>query len=483
MIDLSDLKVLKRQRPSAVLGLALDGSRLEGVVLRRTNGSLQVQQSLSATLSLDLLTADPDLVGREIRNQLDAAEIRERECVMGLPLKWALTTHVELPELPEADAASFLQIEAERGFPCDMETLVVSASRFQSPSGTQHAMLAGIPRSHIARVEHVLAAARLKPLSFCLGIVALQPPATESSNGVLALSIAETHVGLQITSGGGLAALRTLEGALELEGTRRVLHADIVARETRITLGQLPPDIREGIRGIRVFGPRDLAQQLADELELRLEAMSLKVELIERYGPEEFGIKIPSGTAISPAFSLAAAYLAGGRPHLEFLPPKVTPWQRVATRYSSGKLRFAGAAAAAVVLLIGGMFSIQQWQLMHLNSQWKAMAGEVSQLQTVQEQIRQFRPWYDESLRGLSILRQLTMAFPEDGVVSAKTVEIRDVTAVTCSGTARDNQALLKTLDRLRAAGGVSDLKVDQIRGRSPMQFTFDFRWSEGSKS
>ncbi len=71
----------------------------------------------SVSLSLDPLTNDPELVGREIRNHLDAVGIRERHCVVGLPLKWALTTHLEVPELPEADVASFLQIEAERGFP------------------------------------------------------------------------------------------------------------------------------------------------------------------------------------------------------------------------------------------------------------------------------------------------------------------------------------------------------------------------------
>ena len=45
-----------------VLGLALDGARLDGVVLRRTNGSLAVLQSFSATLALDPLTAAPELV-------------------------------------------------------------------------------------------------------------------------------------------------------------------------------------------------------------------------------------------------------------------------------------------------------------------------------------------------------------------------------------------------------------------------------------
>ena len=107
----------KRKRLTGLLGLSFDGSRLDGVVLRRTNGSLQLQQSFSATLSLDPLTAAPELVGREIRNHLDAAGVRERRCVVGVPLKWMLTAHTELPPLPEADAASLLQLEAERGFP------------------------------------------------------------------------------------------------------------------------------------------------------------------------------------------------------------------------------------------------------------------------------------------------------------------------------------------------------------------------------
>ena len=127
MIDLIKLGVRKRQRLSGLLGLALDGSRLEGVVLRRTNGSVQVQQSFSVALSLDPLTNDPQLVGREIRNHLDAAGVRERHCVVCIPLKWALTMHTKLPDLPEADLASFLQIEGERGFPCDVATLFLAS--------------------------------------------------------------------------------------------------------------------------------------------------------------------------------------------------------------------------------------------------------------------------------------------------------------------------------------------------------------------
>src|SRR5580698_11620864 len=106
-----DLKSKKRKKLTSVLGLVLDGARLEGVVLKRNNGALQKLQSFSAPLTLDPLTAAPELMGREIRNQLDAAGVRERDCVVGLPLKWVLTAQTELPQLPEADAASLLQME------------------------------------------------------------------------------------------------------------------------------------------------------------------------------------------------------------------------------------------------------------------------------------------------------------------------------------------------------------------------------------
>jgi hypothetical protein len=487
----------RRKKLTSLLGLVFDGSRLDGVVLRRANSSLQLQQSFSATLSLDPLTAAPELVGREIRNHLDAAGVRERRCVVGVPLKWMLTAQTELPPLPEADSASLLQLEAERGFPCDVTTLRLAHSRCPLPDGKQHVTLAGILNSQLTSLEQVLAAAKLKPVSFSPGLTALQPPERRSPTrrddeivsqragsesgapGVLALAIGESQVSLEIT-GGGVAALRTLEGAIENEGSRRTLHTGFVAREVRITLGQLPAGLRESVRRIRIFGPHDLAQQLADEMELRFEPAGLTVELVTKYSPDEFGVQLPPDAPVSPAFSLSARLLTGQTPAFEFLPPKPTAWQQIITKYSSARLRSAGATAAAIVAIVGGLFLFQEIQLIRLRSQWSGMSAKVRELDGIQQQIRKYRPWFDESCRSLSILKQLTAAFPEDGAVTAKTVEIRDGNVVNCSGTAQDNAALLRMLSQLRSANGVTDLKVDQIRGKSPMQFTFDFHWNKG---
>jgi hypothetical protein len=155
-------------------------------------------------------------------------------------------------------------------------------------------------------------------------------------------------------------------------------------------------------------------------------------------------------------------------------------WQQFSSRYTSGKLRTIGATAGAVVLLALSLFLFQQCQLWWYGAKWSRMAADVGELQATQDQIRQFRPWADESVRNLAILRTLTQAFPEDGAVTAKTIEIREPNLVSCSGTASDNQSLLKTLERLRGQSGVADVSLGQIRGKSPMQFTFNFHWNAG---
>lgn len=472
-----NFKLPTKTQPNSLLGLALDGSRLEGVWLKRTNGALQVAGSFAATLTLDPLTAAAELVGREIRNHLDAAEIRERHCVVAVPLKWALVAQTKLPPLAEADAAGFLQLEAERSFPCDLATLITATSRCKTGAGEDHATFIGMPRGHIAALEAALRAAGLKPEGFSLGITALQSPKPEAA---LALTIGESHVGVQVTHGGGVLVLRGLEGAIENAGGRSVLQADVVAREVRITLGQLPDATRRELHQAWVFGPREPAQQLVAELQRRLTPAGLAIEVADRYAPNEFGLMLPTNAPVSAAFSLAAEKLAGRAAAFDFLPPKVSQYQQLMSRYGTGKLRKMGLIAGGIVGVVLAAFLIQQILLWRYQSHWARIKTQVQQLEATQAKIKQFRPWYDDSARSLSILRQLTQAFPEDGVVTAKTVEVREGNLVTCTGMARDMNSLLIMRKKLSELGNVADVKLSRIQGKSPMQFTVDFRWVEG---
>lgn len=476
----SKFKFGRRKKLGSVLGLVLDGSRLDGVVLKHAGSTLQVLQSFSATLTLDPLTAAPELVGREIRNQLDAAGVRERNCVCGIPLRWVMTAHTELPPLSEADAAGLLQIEAERGFHADTATLYISDSRSLLAGDKKSILFAAVPRTHIETLEKVLAAAKLKPASFSLGLTALQPAASDKSNGVLALFVGETNTGLQVTCGKGVVALRTLEGTVGDEAGRRSLHTDIIAREVRITLGQLPAELRDAVKRIRIFGGADSARQLADDLESRFGSVGLRVEVVARYAPDEFGAQFPAETALSPAFSLAAACLTEQKPAFEFLPPKPGVIEQFMTKYSSGRLRTAGLAGAGAVAIVLGLFLFQQIELWHYQSQWLRMKSKVAELDAITANIHQYRPWYDTSYPTLSILRELSMVFPQEGSVTAKTIQIHDGDTIVCTGTARDYASLLAVQSALQKTPGVSELKLQQIRGRAPMIFQFGFKFNNG---
>ncbi|HXJ56789.1 MAG TPA: hypothetical protein VNU68_09005 [Verrucomicrobiae bacterium] len=473
------LKLTKRRTPSSILGLSIQGSRLEGLVLRRSNGSLQVQRTFTASLTLDPLNGDPELVGREIRNHLQQEGIRERHCVVCIPLNWALTLHTPIPELPEEDIGSYLAIEAERGFPYGPEALLVATSRYAA-GGERYATQVGIPKSHLQQLEKVLRGAQLRPASFSLGIAMLEPAEADAARGTIALLPGDETIDLQVTCGGGIAGLRSIEGAVETEGTEKEIYADVLAREIRVTLGQLTESHRQSIRTVRLFGGGARGKQCVRELLPRLGSMGLDVQWVEHYGRDAFRSQPPASTPVSAAFSFAAAHLTGKKPALELLPPRTSVLRQFTARFSSRKLAWTAATAAAALLLVGGAIAVQQWELSRLRSEWAGMEQRVHELEDMQQQIRRFRPWFDESFQHLSILRRITEAFPVDGVVSAKTLEIHEPATVTCSGVARDNQAFLRMLDRLRAFKDVDELKVESLRGKTPLQFMLKFRWGQG---
>jgi len=476
-----DFLNLLKSRGSSLMGLTLEGRRLEGVVLRRGKGALEVERSFEISLSLDPLTNDPKLVGQEIRNRLDEAGVHTSQCAVGVPLNWAMTLQTKLPEIPDEDVTSFLGIQAEKGFPYGPEDLSISTSRYRSSKAGQYAMQVAIPKNYLARLEEVLIAARLKPVHFSLVIAALQPPRSEGSEGILALAAGENNVDLQVTCGGGVVALRALQGAIEMDGAKRQIDTDLLVREIRLTLGQLPKEFSEMITKIRVFGRSEWRQALADAIAPNVKRLGLQLEVRSALQADGVGTAVPAQENAPPALVMAARCLNGEASGFEFLPPKVSKWTELTSKFSSRRILWAGASAGAAIVLFGGAFLVQYVRLSLLESRWRVIEPRVTQIEGIQDNIRKFRPWSIDSRRGLAILRKLTEVFPEDGAVTAKTIEIRDLSEVSCSGIAQDNQAWLKMRDRLQAASHVGNVQLQSMIGsKPPMRFTFNFRWTEG---
>lgn len=472
----------QKQRPTSVLGLSLDGARLSGVVARRTNGSVQLARTFAVQLSQELLVLDVETAGREIREQLDAQGISERRCAVCLPLSWVLAVSSALPDLPDEDLPEFLVLEAERCFPYPPEDLCLQKSHFRTALGTSHVTQIAVARDHIVKLEQILRAAKLTPQAFSIGLPLLHEAAANKPQAGVTLGIEGSHIGLLVATGGGIAALRTLATCVEESESGPRIDTESLARELRISLGQLPADVRETIDQLNILGGKAAADMLAAGIQSRAAGMGLATERLTRYVGNRLGVSLPGDATVSAELTVAVRFLTQSLGSLEFLPPRVSAWQTLAGRYNSRKLAYTGIAAGVVGVLVLAAFLVQQVQLMQLESQWKALSPRVREVEDLRAQIKRFRPWFDESLQNLSIMRRLAEVFPEDGSVTAKTLELRDPGIVSCSGTARDSAALMRTLDQLRGTPEVTDVQVDQLRGRAPIQFNFNFHWAAGGR-
>ena len=75
------------------------------------------------------------------------------------------------------------------------------------------------------------------------------------------------------------------------------------------------------------------------------------------------------------------------------------------------------------------------------------------------------------------MLDGLMGAFPDQGEVWAKNIQINEGSKVTCTGFAKNQAALTGLLDRLRTQKDVTDLHGQQERGQNPIQFSFTYKW------
>jgi hypothetical protein len=467
-----------KNRTSAVLGLAIDANRLEAAVVRRSGSSVQVRQSVIAPLALSPLTGDPELVGREIRNHLESAGIRENRCVVCIPLTWILSLQVKVPEMPPADVESFLQIEAERGFTSGSDSLFITRSMFKAPNGDHYATLLAVPRNHLDLLDRALKAANLKPMAFAVGISATQSP-SQAAGRVLTLALTGHGLELQVTGGGGIIALRSLDAAVDAEGARRSVSADLVARELRITLGQLPGGFSEASGPIKIFGDPDTTRQFVSDIAPRLAVLNLRVEPMDRPASVTFETAPKGEISTSSALALAAAYVSNTDIGPDLLPPKVSPWKQfVTTKLGTQKLAYAGMAAALVVLIVGGLFGWQQIQLFQLRSQWNAMAAEVNTLDDDMAKLQKYHPWFDDSYPALTVLAKLTSAFPDEGSITAKSIEVRDLTTVTVHGSAKTQAVFNATREKLGSIPGCVNVKGDTTGTAPQMQYNLAFDWN-----
>lgn len=434
---------LRPSRPPAFLGLVFEDDTLLATLARGDREAAAPTLRLPGAIERD----DPALLGRALRRALRAAGWRWDHCVVGLPAAWCLAVATAVPELSPDDLDALLALEAERALPSDPAEWVIGRCSSAEPAGKQILQVA-LSRTRLALVEAFLRAAGLRPMLITATLAAA--------------ALARPRPAIVIHQGrsGGALCLAAASGVLTLRAVS-TSGDDLtdLAREVRIT--------------------RESQSALAPETPVRV--------MVLTSGPGSAGSA--DGAAPRPAFGRATAVewesddllpvllLEAVRTEPSRLPslrsPAPTRWSGLLRRPGSRRLRLLALGGAAAILALAAAFGWREIQLQSLRREWAAIQPEVQRIGEVRARLREFRAWDDPSLPSLSLLRLVTEAFPESGLVTARSIEIRPPQTITVSGTAREHGALLATVDRLRRQPSVRNVRVEQIRGQSPAQFTF----------
>ncbi|NPU99367.1 MAG: hypothetical protein HPY51_19395 [Candidatus Omnitrophica bacterium] len=471
----------RRANPyKSLLGIELGMGRITVVWVSRTGPKYAVLATKTAALKLDPLSHDPELAGQEIRNWLDQWGIRERNCVVCIPLQWILSRSIAMPDLPPEDRTNYVRLQAEREFPFAADDLSISLSHYLTPGRRTCAMIAAIPLNHTVILQRVFRAAKLKPVSLTASVACLGED--RPGGGLMVLSVKETSIEILIRGGGGVAGLRRMEYDAAGIGEDEEEIQDMLVREIRITLGQLPEDWRGAVQEILVYGSRERTEPLLHRIAAPLAELGLRVVSADSLGAPLAGRAPSLEPVFQPLALTVLRFLETGSAVLEFLPPKINRFQQVTQRISSRSNLVLGGTALAVLLITAAAFFYQYYRLSRLEAEWNRIESRVAQVEEIQGKVKQFRAWFDESVTSLEILKSLTEAFPEEGVVWAKILEIQDQSIVSCAGFAKSNADWLEMIDRLAADPRVADFQLQQVQGDAPLQFAFHFQWWEGGR-
>jgi hypothetical protein len=434
---------LRPSRPSALLGLVFEDEAVLATLARTEADELPAPLRLPCALDRD----DPVLLGRALRRALRAAGWKWDRCVVGLPTEWCLALATTVPDLSPEDLDAFLALEAERGLPSDLADWVIGRCTSAEPSGKQVLQVA-LSRPRLARIETMLRAAGLRPT---LITATLAAAALAGTRPAIVVRQGRSSGALCLAAPSGVVTLRSV-------GTTDDSLAEL-ARELRIT--------------------REAQPALPPQAPARLLVITSRPEVVSASDGRDpvtaFGraasVEVHADDVLPGLLLTAVRNDSSSLPSLR--PATPARWSALLQRPGSRRLRTLALAAAAGLVVVAAAFAWREIQLQALRHDWSALRPEVQRLSDVQTRLREFRAWDDPSLPSLALLRLVSEAFPESGTVTARSVELRPPSSITVSGSAREHGALLATVDRLRQQPSVRNVRVEQIRGQSPAQFTF----------
>ena len=455
-----------------ILGLSIEENSVAAVEVRASGGRNDILRAAEFRLPDKVSLDAPARLGNALRTFLRENRFSAKHTVIGLPAKWLLAKEEQIPPASSDSLAGLLRIRAERDFSSNFEDLAVDYIDRSSAEQDRPVLLVATLREKVEQVLAMAQAARLKVRAITSSVAALASArAAMESAPWLTLYLTPRSVELTVQTGEQLHVMRHIPvPALAPAGASQKPNArdlEAIADQVRRVVSLLPRgESRAHTNSLVIWDGIGLEPGAVDELGNSLGVQATVPENLSALGIAES--ELACDAQICRFAGAAALGLAGIRPEflaIDFL------HSRLATRKKTTlRRRVVWAACLAATLIVAFLFLLMDWQTKEkeaaaLESRLNEMAGDIEAARDVVERVSAARGWYDRRPRSLDCLRELTLAFPEDGRIWTTSLAFTEDMRGIISGKSLDEKLTLQLLDKLKDSGRFGEVKLLYMRG------------------
>jgi hypothetical protein len=386
-----------------------------------------------------------------------------KECILVLPAHLAPSIILTVPDISPEDRKGFIQIQAEQQLPLPLSEIYLATHEFQI-GNQDHALVMGLRRDTVSKLKEAVIANGFQVASITVDIAGVVDHAVDGND-----SLADSCQLIQGQS--SLTMVTHVEGGptglRHFHLTNGGMDAVTLERELRITLGQFPQSLQRQLTTLRTA---------------KLPGVSSEQHVPISEHRSIAGLNVVNGAETSDLFvPIASSFFLKGASPLEFLPSRTSRFGKMYGQFNSWRNLWVGSMSVVALTAIAFLYQINS--LNGLQKGWNGMRDRVVAAENIRGKIREFRPWFDSSVPSLTTARAITRAFPETGEIWLKQLNIRDDSQVMATGSSRDQNSLLATLDKLRITSGISNLELKSQQGSDPIFFSLEFDWNPPSAS
>lgn len=434
-----------------LLGLALNRRSITATEVAVVRGRCRVVRAAELPLSAEAGLHDPARLGKALKDMLRAGHFSAWRCVIGLDATCLVAKDKRFPAAAASSMCDILRLAAEQDFATDSQNLLVD----YVPVSSTAAVLIAAPRSVTVPLLSAADAAGLSVLGVTSSALALaQVTSRAAQTDRLVVSLTSGGADVAVQSSG---ETRLLRGLVSAGGAAPQALADLEGELRRMLGSGLVHSDRAELVVWNSSGLEDAAVEvLGKRLGAAVHICRLPADLDELDGADVSAGDMPSAAA------LPTAYLKGLA--VDFINSRLAPPRR--RRF--GRWVTWGGIAAGLAILLGALF-IYDWRsdvsdIADMKSRLSEMAPLLKQSKDVIAKTTFARGWYDKRPKFMDCLREVTLAFPEEGKIWATNLSVHEDMRVVLSGKASGESAVLDVRDRLKMNPHFTEIKLLYLR-------------------